>query len=99
LPQHAPNTCIVLATPNRRPGLRHSVAGCGRRSAPASLRSTATAIVSCRAPSYRQLVSLRSHFQPGEPTADDDERGESLAIVSIVGRAGELQLAQNALPQ
>ena len=46
-----------------------------------------------------ELVSLRSQFKPGEPTADDHERAKSLASVSIVGRGGELQLAQNSLPQ
>jgi hypothetical protein len=55
-----------------------------------------TVLAQCRT---GELVSLRSQFNPGEPTADDHERAKSLANVSIIGRPGELQLAQNALPQ
>jgi hypothetical protein len=44
-------------------------------------------------------ASLSRQLEPGESTADDNERAEARAGVSVVGRIRELQLPQDALAE
>ena len=55
--------------PESTTGTSTLVAGCGRRSARASLRSTATPIVSCRAASYRRRLATHHHHHAASPSS------------------------------
>ena len=71
LPRHAPNTCTVLATPNRRPGLQHSwpAAAVGRRQHPSDRRPLRSSRAEPRLPDADSPRTTTTTLRPARATS------------------------------